>query len=57
MFGVGVGNGVLMPCMAEMGADFSSVDNRGTVLGYIITGNQSAFIVGPLIMGAVYAIN
>ena len=55
--GVGIGNGVLMPCMSVMGADFSDDDNRGTVLGYITVGNQSAFIVGPLIMGAVYAID
>eukprot|EP01083_Nonionella_stella_P119620 357729_1 len=55
--GVGVGNGVLMPCMSAMGADFSDESNRGAVLGYITVGNQAAYVVGPLIMGALYAVD
>ena len=55
--GVGVGNGVLMPCMSAMGADFADQDNRGSVLGWITVGNQAAFVVGPLIMGALYELS
>jgi len=43
--------------MSAMGADFSNEENRGTVLGYITVGNQAAYVVGPLIMGAVYAVD
>eukprot|EP01084_Bolivina_argentea_P154579 269439_1 len=56
-FGVGFGFGVIMPCMSAMGADYADEENRGTVLGWITVGNQVAYIFGPLIMGAVYAVD
>ena len=42
--------------MKATGADFADDNNRGAVSGYITVGDQSAYVVGPLIMGALYAV-
>eukprot|EP01084_Bolivina_argentea_P098713 177398_1 len=57
VFGWGLGNGLVFPAMSSMGADYATQKTRGMVLGIVNMGQNLGLIIGPMMHGALYAIN
>jgi len=57
VFGVGLGNGVIMPSIPSMAANFTNISNRGKTLGLISLSKSIGMVIGPLLHGQLYTIN
>ena len=57
VFGLGLGNGLIMPSISSMAANFTNIGNRGKTLGLISLSNSLGMVIGPLLHGQLYTIN
>lgn len=52
----GVGAAIMWPCILGFGATIGSADDRGLVMGLILTGITVGNVIGPLISGVVVSL-
>ena len=57
VFGIGLGNGLVMPSVSSMSANFTNIKNRGKILGLISFSQSIGMVIGPLLHGQLYQIN